>query len=98
MFCYQRSFGLPTEVVTQQLLYQLVGSPQTRWLTQEHRRWRDAMPSIVADSALQEEWAKDEEFQKFGINEPARLRKQKDGKKKAEAFETLPLVKKMQTY
>ena len=98
MFCYQRSFGLPTEVVTQQLLYQLVGSPQTRWLTQEHRRWRDAMPSIVADSALQEEWAKDEEFQKFCINEPVRLRKQKDGKKKAEAFEALPLVKKMQTY
>ena len=56
------------------------------------------MPSIVADSALQEEWAKDEEFQKFCINEPARLRKQKDGKKRAEAFETLPLVKKMQTY
>ena len=98
MFCYQRSFGLPTEVVTQQLLYQLVGSPQTRWLTQEHRRWREAMPSIVADSALQEEWAKDGEFQKFCINEPARLRKQKDGKKKAEAFEALPLVKKMQAY
>ena len=56
------------------------------------------MPSIVADSALQEVWAKDEEFQKFCINEPARLRKQKDGKKKAEAFEALPLAKKMQTY
>ena len=56
------------------------------------------MPSIVADSALQEDWAKDGEFQKFCINEPARLRKQKDGKKKAEAFEALPLVKKMQTY
>ena len=98
MFCYQRSFGLPTEIVTQQLLYQLVGSPQTRWLTQEHRRWREAMPSIVADSALQEEWAKDGEFQKFCINEPARLRKQKADKKKAEAFEALPLVKKMQTY
>jgi len=56
------------------------------------------MPSIVADSALQEEWAKDEEFQKFCIEEPARLRKQKDGKKKAGAFEALPLTKKMQTY
>ena len=56
------------------------------------------MPSIVADSALQKEWAKDEEFQKFCIEEPARLRKQKDGKKKAEAFENLPLTKKMQTY
>ena len=98
MFCFQREFRLPTEIVTQQLLHQLVGSTQTRWLTQEHRRWRDAMPSIVADSALQEEWAKDGEFQKFCIEEPARLRKQKDGKRKAEAFEALPLVKKMQTY
>ena len=98
MFCYQREFRLPTEIVTQELLHQLVGSPQTRWLTQEHRRWRDNMPSIVADSALQEEWAKDEEFQKFCIEEPPRLRKQKDGKKKAEAFEALPLGKKMQTY
>ena len=65
MFCYQREFRLPTETVTQQLLHQLVGSPQTRWLTQEHRRWRDAMPSIVADAALQEQWAKDEEYQKW---------------------------------
>ena len=56
------------------------------------------MPSIVADSALQEEWAKNEEFQKFCINEPVRLRKQKDGKKKAEVFEASPLVKKMQIY
>ena len=98
MFCYQREFRLPTETVTQQLFHQLVSSPQTCWLTRQHRRWRDAMPSIVADSALQEEWAKDEEFQKFCMVEPARLRKQKDGKKKAEAFEALPLTKKMQTY
>ncbi len=56
------------------------------------------MPSIISDEKLQEEWAKDEEFQKFCIEEPARLRKQKDGKKKAEAFEALPLTKKMQAY
>jgi hypothetical protein len=56
------------------------------------------MPSIIADEKLQEEWAKDEEFQKFCIEEPVRLRKQKDGKKKADAFEALPLPKKMQTY
>ena len=98
MFCYQREFRLPTEIVTQQLLHQLVESPQTRWLTQEHRRWRNTIPSILADENLQEEWAKDDEFQKFCIEEPARLRKQKDGKKKAEAFEALPLTKKMQTY
>ena len=56
------------------------------------------MPSIISDEKLQEEWAKDEEFQKFCIEEPARLRKQKDGRKKAEAFEALPLTKKMQAY
>ena len=98
MFCYQRGFNNPTEQVTQQLLRDLLNSPQTRWLTHEHRRWRDQMPSIVADTALQEEWAKDEDFQKYCIEEPIRLRKQKDGKKKAEAFEALPLSKKMQTY
>ena len=98
MFCYQREFRLPTETVTQQLLRDLLGSAQTRWLTHEHRRWRDNMPSIISDEKLQEEWAKDEEFQRFCIEEPARLRKQKDGKKKAEAFEALPLAKKMQAY
>ena len=98
MFCYQREFRLPTETVTQQLLRDLLGSAQTRWLTHEHRRWRDNMPSIISDEKLQEEWAKDEEFQKFCIEEPARLRKQKDGRKKAEAFEALPLTKKMQAY
>ena len=98
MFCYQREFRLPTETVTQQLLRDLLGSAQTRWLTHEHRRWRDNMPSIISDEKLQEEWAKDEEFQKFCIEEPARLQKQKDGKKKAEAFEALPLTKKMQAY
>ncbi len=98
MFCYQREFRQPTELVTQQLFRDLLDSSQTRWLTKEHRRWRDQMPSIVADEKLQEEWAKDEEFQKFCIEEPVRLRKQKDGKKKAEAFEALTLPKKMQTY
>ena len=98
MFCYQRGFNNPTEPVTQQLLRDLLGSAQTRWLTHEHRRWRDQMPSIISDEKLQEAWAKDEEFQKFCIEELVRLRKQKDGKKKAEAFDALPLSKKMQTY
>jgi len=56
------------------------------------------MPSIAADAGLQEAWAKDEEFRKYCIDEPMRLRKQKDGRRKAEAFEALPLTKKMQTY
>ena len=98
MFCYQREFAQPTEPVTQQLLRDLLGSSQTRWLTHEHRRWRDQMPSIISDEKLQKEWAKDEEFQKFCIEEPVRLRKQKDGKKKVAAFEALPLTKKMQAY
>ena len=98
MFCYQREFRLPTEIVTKQLLHQLMDSAQTRWLTQEHRRWRAQMPSILADEKLQEEWAKDEEFQKFCTEEPVRLLKQKDGKKKAEAFKALTLPNKMQYY
>ena len=56
------------------------------------------MPSILADEKLQEEWAKDEEFQKFCTEEPVRLLKQKDGKKKAEAFKALTLPNKMQYY
>ena len=98
MFCYQRSFGLPTEVVTQQLLYQLVGSPQTRWLTQEHRRWRDAMPSIVADSALQEEWAKDEEYQKWCIDQENDHRFVRKGVTKSQAFKAMTLPQRLQGY
>ena len=56
------------------------------------------MPSITSDEKLQEKWAEDKEFQKFCIEEPVRLRKQKDGNKKAENFLKLPLAKKMQAY
>ena len=45
MFCYQRSFGLPTEIVTASIFNQLVDSAQTRWLTREHRRLREALHS-----------------------------------------------------
>ena len=98
MFCYQREFRLPTETVTQQLLHQLVGSPQTRWLTQEHRRWRDAMPSIVADAALQEQWAKDEEYQKWCIDQENDHRFVRKGVTRAQAFKEMTLIQRFQGY
>ncbi len=56
------------------------------------------MPSILADERVLTEWARDGEFVKFCSNETARLHKQKDGRKKAEAFEALPAAKKMQKF
>ena len=37
MFCYQRSFGSPTEVVTQQQFWALVEAPRTVSLVKEAR-------------------------------------------------------------
>ena len=98
MFVYQREFRLPTETVTQQLLRQLLGSPQTRWLTREHRRWRDAMPSIVADDKLQEEWAKDEEYQKWCIDQENDYRFIRKGVTRAQAFKEMTLKARLQGY
>ena len=98
MFCYQREFRLPTETVTQQLLRQLVGSPQTRWLTKEHRRWRDNMPSILADAQLQEQWAKDEEYQKWGIDQENDHRFVRKGVTRAQAFKAMTLPQRLQGY
>ena len=98
MFCYQREFRLPTETVTQQLLRQLVGSPQTRWLTKEHRRWRDNMPSILADAQLQEQWAKDEEYQKWCIDQENDHRFVRKGVTRAQAFKAMTLPQRLQGY
>ncbi len=98
MFCYQREFSLPTETVTQQLLRQLLGSPQTRWLTKEHRRWRDNMPSILADAQLQEQWAKEEEYQKWCIDQENDHRFVRKGVTRAQAFKTMTLPQRMQGY
>lgn len=37
MFCYQRSFGLPTEIVTQEQFRALIAAPRTRQLVKEGR-------------------------------------------------------------
>ena len=98
MFSYQREFRLPTETVTQQLLRQLVGSPQTRWLTKEHRRWRENMPSILADAELQEQWAKDEEYQKWCIDQENDNRFVRKGVTRAQAFKAMTLPQRLQGY
>ena len=98
MFCYQREFRLPTETVTQQLLRQLMGSPQTRWLTKEHRRWRDNMPSILADAQLQEQWAKDEEYQKWCIDQENDHRFVRKGVTRAQAFKAMTPPQRLQGY
>ena len=98
MFCYQREFSLPTEAVTQQLLRQLLGSLQTRWLTKEHRRWRDNMPSILADAQLQEQWAKDEEYQKWCIDQENDHRFVRKGVTRAQAFAAMTLPQRFQGY
>ena len=43
MFCNQSRFDLPTAIVTASIFNQLVDSAQTRWLTREHRRLREAL-------------------------------------------------------
>ena len=98
MFSFQREFRLPTEAVTQQLFRQLMSSPQTRWLTKEHRRWRENMPSILADAQLQEQWAKDEEFQKWCIDQENDNRFVRKGVTRAQAFKELTLPQRLQGY
>ena len=66
MFCNQSRFDLPTAIVTASIFSQLVDSAQTRWLTREHRKLREALPSILeGDGALLNHWAQDENFIKF---------------------------------
>jgi len=84
--------------VTQQLFRQLVDSIQTRWLTKEHRRWRGAMPSLAADAALQEEWAKDEEYQKWCIDQENDHRFVRKGVTRAQAFKEMTLIQRLQGY
>ena len=53
MFCNQSRFDLPTAIVTESIFNQLVDSAQTRWLTSEHRRLREALanssPKFLAE-------------------------------------------------
>jgi hypothetical protein len=47
MFCNQSRFDLPTAIVTESIFNQLVDSAQTKWLTTEHRKLREALANSV---------------------------------------------------
>ena len=99
MFCNQSRFDLPTAIVTASIFNQLVDSAQTRWLTTQHRKLRDALPSILeGDAKLLEQWADDENFIKFCQGQEASRKKVAGGKTKGEVFKALTIEKKLQTY
>ena len=99
MFCNQSRFDLPTAIVTAAIFNQLVDSAQTRWLTTQHRKLREALPSILeGDQDLLNQWAQDENFIKFCQGQEANKKKVAGGKTKGEAFQALSLEKKLQTY
>ena len=99
MFCNQQRFDLPTTIVTASIFNQLVDSAQTRWLTREHRKLREALPSILeGDTELLNQWASDENFIKFCQGQEASRKKAAGGKTKGEVFKALSLEKKLQTY
>ena len=99
MFCNQSRFDLPTAIVTASIFNQLVDSAQTRWLTREHRRLREALPSILeGDAELLNQWANNENFIKFCQGQEASRKKAAGGKTKGEVFKALTIEKKLQTY
>ena len=99
MFCNQSRFDLPTAIVTASIFNQLVDSAQTRWLTREHRKLREALPSILeGDSELLDQWANDENFIKFCQGQEASKKKAAGGKTKGEVFKALTIEKKLQAY
>ncbi len=99
MFCNQSRFDLPTAIVTAEIFNNLVDSAQTRWLTSEHRRLREALPSILeGDAELLNQWANDENFIKFCQGQEASRKKAAGGKTKGEVFKALTIEKKLQTY
>ena len=99
MFCNQSRFDLPTAIVTANIFNQLVDSAQTRWLTTQHRKLREALPSIIeGNTELLNQWAQDENFIKFCQGQEANKKKVAGGKTKGEAFQALTLEKKLQTY
>ena len=99
MFCNQPRFDLPTAIVTAEIFNNLVDSAQTRWLTTEHRKLREALPAILEGNAeLLNQWAQDENFMKFCQGQEASRKKTSGGKSKGELFKELPIEKKLQTY
>ncbi len=99
MFCNQQRFDLPTAIVTAAIFNNLVDSAQTKWLTKEHRKLREALPSILeGDSELLAQWANDENFIKFCQGQEASRKKAAGGKTKGEVFKALTIEKKLQAY
>ena len=99
MFCNQQRFDLPTAIVTAEVFNSLVDSAQTRWLTREHRRLREALPSILGgDGALLAQWSGDENFQKFCRGQEASRKRAAGGKTKGEVFRALTVEKRLQAY
>ena len=74
-------------------------SAQTRWLTTEHRKLREALPAIwEGDAELLQKWAQDENFMKFCQGQEASRKRGSGGKTKGELFQALPIEKKLQMY
>ena len=90
---------MPTAIVTAAIFNSLVDSAQTRWLTKEHRKLREALPSILkGDAELLAQWASDDNFIKFCQGQEAIRKRGAGGKTKGEIFKALTLEKKLQTY
>ena len=99
MFCNQSRFDLPTAIVTAEIFNNLVDSAQTRWLTTEHRKLREALPAILeGDKELLNQWVSDENFIKFCQGQEASRKRGSGGKSKGELFAQLSTEKKLQTY
>ena len=85
--------------MTAAIFNSLVDSAQTRWLTKEHRKLREALPSILkGDAELLAQWASDDNFIKFCQGQEAIRKRGAGGKTKGEIFKALTLEKKLQTY
>ena len=99
MFCNQQRFDLPTTIVTAAIFNSLVDSAQTKWLTTQHRRLREALPSILEGNAeLLAQWTGDENFIKYCQGQEASNKRVAGGKTKGEVFKALTVEKKLQTY
>ena len=99
MFCNQQRFDLPTAIVTAAIFNSLVDSAQTKWLTTQHRRLREALPSILEGNAeLLAQWTGDENFIKYCQGQEASKKRVAGGKTKGEVFKALTIDKKLQTY
>ena len=99
MFCNQQRFDLPTAIVTAAIFNSLVDSAQTKWLTTQHRKLREALPSILeGNEELLAQWAQDENFIKFCQGQEASRKRMAGGKTKGEVFKALTIEKKLLTY